>query len=238
MAELSLPEESIFAQAQEIGAAAERATFLDRACGDNPALRAEAEALLRANEHSGDLLDLPEQPAATVDEPTTERPGTSVGPYKLVEQIGRWLLSMTPRDRPPLALARRRGPVSPPHLRRAPVAVQPARGALADVPRGMSLSRGDEQLFADVWAVYPAGDLELHVALQHGDQLLLGVPEILPPLARRVGPDGTAEAAGGPVGGDPLAVGGRHRSSSSHALTPNRCPTVNVNAPVYSGEAG
>jgi serine/threonine protein kinase/Flp pilus assembly protein TadD len=51
-------------------------------------LRAEVEALLRANECSGDLLDLPDKPAATIDEPITERPGTVIGPYKLLEQIG------------------------------------------------------------------------------------------------------------------------------------------------------
>ena len=33
MTEPSLPEESIFAQALEIGFPAERAAFLDRACG-------------------------------------------------------------------------------------------------------------------------------------------------------------------------------------------------------------
>ena len=49
MTEPSLPEESIFAQALEIGSPAERAAFLDRACGENPALRAEVEALLGAH---------------------------------------------------------------------------------------------------------------------------------------------------------------------------------------------
>ena len=48
MTEPPLPEESIFAQALEITSAAERAAFLDRACGDNQALRTEVEALLRA----------------------------------------------------------------------------------------------------------------------------------------------------------------------------------------------
>ena len=88
MPEPSLPEESIFAQALEIQSAAERAAFLDRACGDNPALRAEVEALLRASQRSGDLLDLPEtvQPTSTVAGP--ENPGTVIGPYKLLEQIG------------------------------------------------------------------------------------------------------------------------------------------------------
>jgi len=88
MNEHSLPEESIFAQALEIGSAPDRAAFLERACGNNPSLRAEIEALLRAHDRSGDLLDLPERAPATRDEPINERPGTVIGPYKLMEQIG------------------------------------------------------------------------------------------------------------------------------------------------------
>jgi len=88
MTEHTLPEESIFAKALEIMSAAERAAFLQRACANNQFLRAEVEALLRANERSGDLLDLRDEPAATIDQPITERPGTIIGPYKLMEQIG------------------------------------------------------------------------------------------------------------------------------------------------------
>jgi serine/threonine protein kinase len=88
MSEPSLPEESLFAQALELRTAARRAAFLDRACADNPALRAEVEALLRAHERSGDLLDLPENPPATTDLPAGEHLGTLLGPYKLLEQIG------------------------------------------------------------------------------------------------------------------------------------------------------
>jgi serine/threonine protein kinase/Flp pilus assembly protein TadD len=88
MTEPSLPEESLFAQALEIASATERAAFLDRACGENHALRNEVEALLRAHQRSGDLLDLPEQQPVTTDVPSHERPGTMLGPYKLLEQIG------------------------------------------------------------------------------------------------------------------------------------------------------
>jgi WD40 repeat protein/serine/threonine protein kinase len=88
MSEPSLPEEAIFAEALEISAA-ERAAFLDRTCGANRALRAAIEALLRAHERSGDLLDLPEKAVATAEELlVSESPGTVVGPYKLLEQIG------------------------------------------------------------------------------------------------------------------------------------------------------
>jgi serine/threonine protein kinase len=89
MTEPSLPEESLFLQALEMPSAAERTAYLDRACGEDRELRAAVEALLRAHDQSGDLLDLPEQPTATVDEsPLPERAGTVIGPYKLLEEIG------------------------------------------------------------------------------------------------------------------------------------------------------
>ena len=66
---------------------AERAAFLDRVCGNNQALRAEVEALLRAHEQSGNLLDLPDN-LATTKLQDREGTGTVIGPYKLLEQIG------------------------------------------------------------------------------------------------------------------------------------------------------
>src|SRR5262249_29716589 len=68
---------------------AERAAFLDEACAANPALRGEVEALLRAFEGAGDFMNRAAPPPGTVDfGPVTERPGTVIGPYKLMEQIG------------------------------------------------------------------------------------------------------------------------------------------------------
>jgi eukaryotic-like serine/threonine-protein kinase len=88
MNEQSLPEESIFLSAIELESAAERAAYLHRACGDNVKLRAEVEALLQANLKSGDLLDLIESPDDTVDRSIAERPGSIIGQYKLLQQIG------------------------------------------------------------------------------------------------------------------------------------------------------
>ncbi len=67
-----------------------RAAYLDQACGDNPELRHEVESLLRAHDASGGFLqDHPARPPATADfEPITEGPGTVIGPYRLMEQIG------------------------------------------------------------------------------------------------------------------------------------------------------
>jgi serine/threonine protein kinase/tetratricopeptide (TPR) repeat protein len=89
MTEPSLPEESLFAQALEFVTVVERAAFLDRACGTNQELRAELDALLRAHQRSGDLLDLTNQaPSTTADVPAGESPGVLLGPYKLLQLIG------------------------------------------------------------------------------------------------------------------------------------------------------
>ena len=98
MAEPSLPEESIFLEALEIPSAAERAAYLDRACGENCQLRAAVEALLDANGKSGDLLDLPEKPAVTIEvehslsflQPSEKSESLGrLGHYEILELIGR-----------------------------------------------------------------------------------------------------------------------------------------------------
>src|SRR5467141_4108172 len=89
MAEQYHSEKSIFLEAIEQTDAAERAAFLNSACGDNAPLRAEVEALLRAHEKPLALLDAPEAAVPTIDQPRiTEQPGTVIGPYKLLQQIG------------------------------------------------------------------------------------------------------------------------------------------------------
>jgi serine/threonine protein kinase len=77
--------------------AAERAAYLDRACGGEAALRQRAEALLAALEQAGSFLQQPAgDPRATSDLPhlgpagpsaPAEAPGAVIGPYKLIEQI-------------------------------------------------------------------------------------------------------------------------------------------------------
>jgi serine/threonine protein kinase/tetratricopeptide (TPR) repeat protein len=81
-------EESVFEQALEIEDLQARAAFLDRACAGNPALRKNVQSLLSAY-GGGQFLELPAPAlAATTDEPISERPGTVIGPYKLMEQLG------------------------------------------------------------------------------------------------------------------------------------------------------
>src|SRR5262245_58541912 len=61
--------------------------FLDSACGDDPRLRQRVEALLAAHGQPNSLLD-GSGLVDTIDSPPAERPGTQIGPYKLLEQIG------------------------------------------------------------------------------------------------------------------------------------------------------
>jgi serine/threonine protein kinase len=64
-----------------------RAAWLAQHCADDPAIRREAEALLQTHETAGDFL---EQPAnIDPDDLETLLPGTMVGPYKVIEEIGR-----------------------------------------------------------------------------------------------------------------------------------------------------
>ena len=86
----SLSEKSIFEAAIEQPSPSERADYLDQACAGNPRLRREVEDLLAAHDRLGGVNGngRPPGPGATVDGPPTERPGTMIGSYKLLQQIG------------------------------------------------------------------------------------------------------------------------------------------------------
>jgi WD40 repeat protein/serine/threonine protein kinase len=84
-----MSEEDIFHEALNRDPA-DRAAYLDRACAGRPELRFAVEGLLRANVGASGFLGGPAPGlVATIDLPAvTERPGTEIGPYKLMEQIG------------------------------------------------------------------------------------------------------------------------------------------------------
>src|SRR5947209_19859056 len=81
---------AIFCEALDRKSRAEQAAYLDQACQGRPELRAKVEALLRAHEEASDFLREPSgQSVDTVAEsPLREMPGTVIGSYKLLQQIG------------------------------------------------------------------------------------------------------------------------------------------------------
>jgi tetratricopeptide (TPR) repeat protein/serine/threonine protein kinase/WD40 repeat protein len=97
--------EDVFLAAVEKKSPAERAAFLDGSCAGNPDLRAQVEGLINAHENAGSFLEQPlfesapttdsqerehgvlSREAVTVSHPA-EAPGTVIGPYKLLQQIG------------------------------------------------------------------------------------------------------------------------------------------------------
>src|SRR5262249_37645327 len=67
----------------------ERMAYLQTACAQNPDALQRILDLLRVYDQEKSFLESPPVVVgATVDEPVTERPGTVIGPYKLLEQIG------------------------------------------------------------------------------------------------------------------------------------------------------
>jgi serine/threonine protein kinase/Flp pilus assembly protein TadD len=82
--------EAIFHAARDNPDPDRRREYVREACGGDETRIAHVEALLAAADAPDSLLDRPAgSPAvATINQPTAEGPGTVIGPYKLLEQIG------------------------------------------------------------------------------------------------------------------------------------------------------
>jgi serine/threonine protein kinase len=89
MSDLSVVE-SIFFAALGKGSPEELAAYLDAACGQDQELRQHVERLLRTHPQVGSFLQgpAPALPATIDPQPLAEQPGTRIGPYKLLQQIG------------------------------------------------------------------------------------------------------------------------------------------------------
>src|SRR5262245_20562043 len=97
-----MSERDLFIAALQISDPVQRSAWLDRECGGDAALRQRIDVLLEALDKAGSLLDNPVVvPQANMSEtgpgvpasnagaePSAEKPGTVVGPYKLLEPIG------------------------------------------------------------------------------------------------------------------------------------------------------
>src|SRR5262249_37790624 len=85
----NLDERAIFEVARKIDSREAREAYLQQVCGDKTAIGLRVRALLKAYEESASFLESGAVPSvATLEEPIAERPGTLIGPYKLIEQIG------------------------------------------------------------------------------------------------------------------------------------------------------
>ena len=83
-------EEAIFHIARRITDHLLRSDYLEQICGDNTALLTRLQALLEVHEKEHDFLRSGKsEPTATLDaESISEAPGTDIGRYRLMEQIG------------------------------------------------------------------------------------------------------------------------------------------------------
>ncbi len=82
--------ETIFAAAIEKTAPGEREKFLGEACQGDSEVRARVDALLQAHDNPDSFLERPDPDLLpTAMQPSiTEKPGSIIGPYKLLQQLG------------------------------------------------------------------------------------------------------------------------------------------------------
>jgi serine/threonine-protein kinase len=85
-----MKEREIFNAALAIADPDECDAFLNQACSGDPGLKEHVRGLLEMQRKLGSFLEAPDSPPTmTIDSPLlTEHPGTVIGPYKLMEQIG------------------------------------------------------------------------------------------------------------------------------------------------------
>jgi hypothetical protein len=83
-----MDEEAIFLEALQKTSPETLEAWLDEACAGDPRLRKSVEQLLKAHELRSDVLRHPPALSPTIQQPAVERPGTTIGPYRLMEQVG------------------------------------------------------------------------------------------------------------------------------------------------------
>jgi WD40 repeat protein/serine/threonine protein kinase len=83
-------DDAIFAEALEMASPQARAAFLDQACAVDQAQRQRIETLLNSHDEAGNFLKEPlvAASASIAEASISEAPGTLIGRYKLLQQIG------------------------------------------------------------------------------------------------------------------------------------------------------
>src|SRR5262245_23700802 len=85
-------DEAIFHAARNIEAPEVRAAYLAQVCGEDDGLRREVEVMLSAYDRERGFLESSpfdhDEVATAAWPPSPEAPGTVIGPYRLLEQIG------------------------------------------------------------------------------------------------------------------------------------------------------
>ena len=79
---------AIFCEALEFSTSTAQIEYLDQACRGKPELRARVASLLEAHRNAGSFFQGEQPLAPTLDRPLAERPGTTIGRYKLLQEIG------------------------------------------------------------------------------------------------------------------------------------------------------
>src|SRR5262245_30845950 len=80
-------EEEVFHAALEL-LPSERRAYLEQRCGADRALHARVSALLGALNEAGAFLETPPLADVPSEVQTIEGPGSTIGPYHLIERIG------------------------------------------------------------------------------------------------------------------------------------------------------
>src|SRR5262245_21053584 len=88
MIEPNADAKAIFYQALDCHHPDELSRFLDQACATDEVLRSSVEELLRAHRDAGGFLGGAGSRTDSGDMPACEQIGTTIGPYKLIEEIG------------------------------------------------------------------------------------------------------------------------------------------------------
>ena len=89
MLDIDSSAKSIFYEALDRESPEQLGAFIDEACSSDADLRRRVDELLRAHQDAGNFLGGASPDDSTIEHsPVEEQPGTIIGPYKLLQQIG------------------------------------------------------------------------------------------------------------------------------------------------------